>query len=309
MSLLLYGDLSHFEALCAAAQDDRPHPEQAELEQLGLSLMTETLDVLTNTALEDYLKPVGEGLVGAFHSISLRLQREWDRAADEVKRLSREFDGSEIGDVELQDATRRAHAAEAAVRAVEMIRDQAAETYTSHTGEIWSPWRGSTRRTASTAAQFDAREVIRAKVSNADAARQAGAQVVAFRGSPDATTQTDVTRIFDALNWALAKWPDMTLATTKCPGAEVHAMSWAKQKHVDHIGAKFDKAKHRTAAPFRANDELLALEPVLVMTLASSLDPERAAQSKVFGPAVVLGQTAEQQGIRHLAIPQRRKAD
>src|SRR5579872_440666 len=33
MSLLLVGDLSAFEALCAAAQDDRPHPEQAQLEQ------------------------------------------------------------------------------------------------------------------------------------------------------------------------------------------------------------------------------------------------------------------------------------
>jgi hypothetical protein len=302
MSLLLFGDLSRFEALCAAVQDDRPHPEQAELEQLGLALMTETLDVVANTAFEDYVVPIAEGLIGAFHSISLRLQRDWDRAADDVKRLSRDFDGSEIADVELQEATRKAYAAEAAVRAVEMVRDRANETYAAITGEVWTPWRGSTRRTASTAAQIDAREAIRAKQANRIAAVEAGTEVVAFRGSPEANTAIDCNRIYDALNWALAKWPDMKLATTGCRGAEAKAMSWARDHHIDHIGAKFDKAKYKKAAPFRANDDLLALEPVILLTLPLSLDPQRAAQSTAFGPAVVAGQDAESQGIRHLPV-------
>ncbi len=302
-SHLIYGDLSRFEALCAAVQDHRPHPEQAELEQLGQALMNETLGVVGDTALEDYAIPIAEGLVGAFHSISLRLQREWDRAADDVKRLSRDFDGSEIADVELQDATRKTFAAEAAVRAVEMVRDQANETYAALTGEVWTPWRGSTRRTASTAAQIDAREVLRAKNSHAFDAMKAGAtHIVAFRGSPDADTAVDCRRIYDALNWARSEWPDMTLATTKCSGAEIKAISWAKDHHVDHIGVRFDKAKYRTAASFRANDDLLALEPTILLTLPQSLDPKRAALTKIFGPAVVVGQSAEAQGIRHLQV-------
>lgn len=306
MSLLLVGDLTAFEALCAAAEDDRPHPEQAQLEQLGLALMTETLDVLGDTALEDYQTTIAEGLIGAFQSIAGRLQREWDRAADDVKRLSRDFDGSEIADVELQEATRKAYAAEAAIRAVELIRDQASETYTLHTGEIWTPWRGSTRRTASTAAQIDAREALRAKRARAHAAADPGAQVVAFRGSPKADTAVDANRIYDALNWAQAQWPEMKLTTTCAPGAERLAMSWARDKRVDHIPAKPDFDRFRKAAPFRANDDMIALEPVIVLTLANSLDPVRGPQLEPFGPALNAGQKAEELGIRHLAIAQRR---
>lgn len=306
MSLLLTPDLSTFEGVCAAAHDGRDHPERDELLQLGEALMTETLDVTADTALEDFQTTIAEGLIGAFQSIALRLQREADRASDEVKRLTRDFDGSEIADVELQEATRKAHAAEAAVQAVELIRDRASETYTLITGEIWSPWRGSVRRTASTAAQIDAREALRAKRARAQASVEPGAQVVAFRGSPKADTQADVSRIFDALNWALAQWPQMKLATTGLNGAERLAIKWARQKGVDHIAAKPDFDQFRTAAPFRANDDMLALEPVLVLTLPNSLDAARSADLKPFGPALNLGQKAVESGVRHVAISGRR---
>ena len=306
MSLLLSSDLSTFEGVCAAAHDGRDHPERDALEQLGEALMTETLDVIVDTALEDFQATIAEGLIGAFQSVALRLQREADRAADEVKRISRDFDGSEIADVELQDATRKAHAAEAAIQAVELIRDRASETYTALTGEIWSPWRGTVRRTASSAAQIDAREALRAKRARSHAAVDPGAQVVAFRGSPKADTQLDAGRIFDALNWALGQWPQMKLATTGLHGAERLAAKWARQKGVDLIAAKPDFEQFRTAAPFRANDDMLALEPVMVLTLPNSLDAARADGQHPFGPALNLGQKALEQGVRHVAITSRR---
>ena len=276
---LLTPDLSTYDDLRRAADDGRDHPEQAALEQLGEVLMTETLDVIADTALEDHVTAIAEGLIGAFQSISLRLQRDWDRAADEVKRLSRDFDGSEVADVELQEATRRAHAAEAAIRAVELIRDRAGETYTLATGEVWTPWRGSARRNGSTAAQIDAREALRAKRAKALAAVEPGAFVVAFRGAPAADTALDAGRIYDALNWALQQWPEMKLTTSNCSGAERLAIKWARDHHVDHVLVRLDKAKHSTAAPFRVNDDMLALEPVIVLTLPNSLDVARAAAS------------------------------
>jgi hypothetical protein len=303
---LLTPDLSTYPGLCAAAGDARDHPEQAALEQLGQVLMTETLDVIGDTALEDHVTAIAEGLIGAFQSIALRLQREWDRAADEVKRLSRDFDGSEVADVELQDATRRAHAAEAAIRAVELIRDRASETYTLATGEVWTPWRGSARRNGSTAAQIDAREALRAKRAKAQAAVDPGAFVIAFRGSPAADTALDAGRIFDALNWARSEWPQMKLATTGLHGAERIAIKWARQAGVDLIAAKPDFDRFASAAPFRANDELLTLEPVLVLTLPNSLDPARAVEARPFGPALNLGQKAQETGVRHLPISARK---
>ena len=302
MSLLLTADLSSYEAMCEAAGDDRPHPQQAELEHLGSAILTEALDLLSGTALEDHASAIGEGLLGAFHSIALRIEREHDRAADDVKRLSRDFAGGEIDDVELQNATRKAYSAAAALTAIELVREAAAETYTVSTGEVWSPWKGSTKRTASTAAQLDAREAIRAKSARAFATSNPGDQVVAFRGSPMADTAEDAHRIFDALNWARAQWPQMKLATTGAKGAERIALSWAKQKQVDVILARADFNKHAKAAPFRANDQLIELEPVCLFTLSNTLNPNRGADLQLFGPSLNAGQKAEEKGYRHIAI-------
>lgn len=281
---------------------DAAAPEPAALEQLGHALMTEVLDVVADTSLEAFQCALAEGLIGAFQSVALRLQRDWDRAADTVRRISRDFDGSEVADVELQEATVKAHAAEAAVDAVERIRDAASAAYTVATGEVWSPWRGSVRRSACTAAQIDARAALQAKRARAQAASDPGTDVVAFRGAPRADTAIDASRIFDALNWARAQRPAMKLGVTGLAGAERLAMRWAQQKGVDIILAKPDFERHRTAAPFRANDALLALEPVLVLTLSVSLDEVRRTEHAAFGPALNLGQKAEQAGVRHIAI-------
>jgi hypothetical protein len=282
--------------------DTRELPEPAALEQLGCALMTETLDVLADTALEDFQTTIAEGLIGAFQSAMLRLERDWDRAADEVKRLGRDFDGSEIADVELQEAITRARALEAAVQSVELIRDRASDTYSAATGEVWTPWRGSVRRTSSTAAQIEAREALRVRRARHQGLADPGATVVALRAAPSADTAIDGSRLFDALNWAHAAWPGMMLATTGLAGPEKLALSWARQKRVDVVLAKPDFNRHRSAAPFRANDDLLALDPVLVLTLAQSLDERRASERTPFGPALNAGQKAEVAGIRHIAI-------
>ena len=308
MSHLLTGDLSHFEALCAAAQDDRPHPEQGALEHFGQAVMTEHLDLLCGTALEDHLPTFAEGLIGAFQSVSLRLQREHDRAADDVKRLVRDFAGGEIEDVELQEATAKAHATQAALRAAEFMRDAASDTYTAVTGEVWSPWRGGTKTLASTAAHLDAREALRAKRAGDHARTNPGDQVVAFRASPQADTSEDANRIFDALNWALGQWPRMKLATTGAKGAEKIAIKWARQKSVDVILVRVDFNRHGKAAPFRANDELVALEPVVLLTLATTLSAQRSADVVPFGPALNAGQAAEAKGFRHMALRMRKAA-
>ncbi|NHN20230.1 DUF2493 domain-containing protein, partial [Bacillus amyloliquefaciens] len=77
----------------------------------------------------------------------------------------------------------------------------------------------------------------------------------------------DAGRIFDALNWAKQEWPDMALATTGAKGSEKLAIKWAQQKGVKLILARADFDTHGKAAPFRANDELIALEPEVCLTL------------------------------------------
>jgi hypothetical protein len=294
-------DDTAFDVAAAQLQDLRPHPTEAALAQLGQALMSELLDLVGDTALQDVQAVLAESLIGAFHSAAGRIERDADRARDRMRMLERDFDGGEAADVELQEATSAARSADVAQMAAELIRDAAAELYTVATGEVWTAWRGSRRGTRMTAAQLEAKQAIRAARQRRDAPARLG-PVVAFRAAPLADTAVDAGRIFDALNWAKSQWPDMALATTGAKGAERLAVRWAQQKQVTLVLARPDFERHGKAAPFRANDELLALEPACCLTLAQSLDAARAQASRPFGPALNLAQIAQGQGLRHVAV-------
>jgi len=297
--------LTAFEAQALLLQDPRPYPQDEALHQLGHALMNEVLDLLTETALEDFSGLVCEALIGAFHSAAGRIERDADKARDTLGGLVRDFDGSEILDVEIQEATRRARAADVATLALEIIRDAAAASYTTSTGEVWNPWKGSVRASRTTAAQIGARDALRAGKAHKHAGAFPGATIVAFRAAPQADTAEDAGRIFDALNWAHGQWPDMALATSGAKGAEKLAIKWANQKRVTLVLAKADFDRNGRAAPFRANDELIALEPVCVLTLPNTLDPVRGEALQPFGPALNLAQKAAEKGLMHHVIRRR----
>ncbi len=290
-----------FDVQAAALEDVRSHPTEAALVQFGQAIMTELLDLVGDTALADVQAMLAESLIGAFHSAAGRIERDADRARDRIRILDRDFDGSEMADTELQDATQAARAMDVAQAACELIRDAAAEAYATVTGEVWTPWRGSRRGTHLTAAQLDAKQALRA-IAQRKAAADPGGPLVAFRAAPGADTGADASRIFDALNWARSQWPAMALATTGAKGAERLAIRWAQQKGVTVVLARADFNRHGKAAPFRANDDLMALEPACCLTLAQSLDADRASGTRAFGPALDLAQQAAARGVQHLAI-------
>jgi hypothetical protein len=97
----------------------------------------------------------------------------------------------------------------------------------------------------------------------------------------------------------------MSLVTSGAKGAEKLAIKWAKQKGVTVLLARADFDKHGRAAPFRVNDLLLEFEPVLVLTLSNTLNHDRAAQGRPFGPALNLAQKASEAGIRHHSVRSR----
>ena len=217
--------LTPYEAQTLLLQDIRTHPPEAALHQLGHSLMTELMDVVGETALEDFHVLIGEALIGAFHSAAQRIERDADKTRDQLAGLVRDFDGSEVLDTEIQDATRKARAADVATLAMEIVRDAASASYTTTTGEVWTPWKGSVKASRTTAAQIEARDALRsAKASAKHAATDPGAIIVAFRAAPQADTAEDAGRIFDALNWA----EDRNGRTWRCcsPAAPRAPRSW-----------------------------------------------------------------------------------
>lgn len=292
------------DAFAAALDDPRPFPSEAALQQLGHAVVTELLDLLLDSALEDQAGPIAESLIGGFHTAALRLERAADRSREALARGLRDFDGSEVADHDLQEAKSQTDGADAAVRAAEMLRDAAAEAYAAATGETWTPWRGSVRPSGVTAAQIDAAHALRTREALRLAQADPGPAVVAFRGAPCAVAPEDAMRIFDALNWALSTWPDMSLATTGAPGAERIARRWAVQKRVRIVLARPDFERHGRAAPFRANDALIALEPVCILGLASTLQADVA--HKPFGPVLSLIEAARASGVRCVRLRAKR---
>jgi hypothetical protein len=288
------------DAFAEALDDPRAFPSEAALTQVGRAVMTELLDLLLGGALEDHVGVAAESLIGGLHTAVLRLERSADRSRDALARGLREFDGSEVADHDLQDAKAKTDAADAAVRALEVLRDAAADVYATTTGETWTPWRGSVRASGATAAQIDAAHALRTREALRLAHTDPGPEVVAFRGAPGAVTPEDASRIFDALNWARKTWPAMSLALTGAPGAEQIARRWAVQNRVRVVLSRPDFERHGRAAPFRANDALMALEPVCVLALAASVTPQVA--QKPFGPVLSLVQIAQAAGVRCVRV-------
>jgi hypothetical protein len=188
---------------------------------------------------------------------------------------------------------------------VEHVREAAAEAYATATGEVWSPWRGTVRGRGATAAQIDAQEALRAIQARRSGDADPGDTVIAFRASPRSDAPEDAARIYDALNWAKAEWPSMSLALTGAKGGERLAKRWAQQKGVRLVLARPDFERHGRAAPFRANDQLMALRPVCVLVLPESLGLAALAQAPPFGPAMNLAEQARRLGVRCVRIAAR----
>jgi hypothetical protein len=158
------------------------------------------------------------------------------------------------------------------------------------------------RARGATAAQIDAQEALRALQARRLGDADPGDTVIACRASPRSDAPEDATRIFDALNWAPAEWPSMSLATTGAKGGERLAKRWAQQKGVRLVFAKPDFERHGRAAPFRANDPLIALRPVCVIVLPESLGLAALAKAPPFGPARSLAEQARRRGVRCVRI-------
>ena len=58
-----------FDVQAAALEDPRPHPTEAALVQLGHALMTELIDLVGDTALEEVQAILAESLIGDRKSV------------------------------------------------------------------------------------------------------------------------------------------------------------------------------------------------------------------------------------------------
>ena len=209
------------------------------------------------------------GFVNTLDAQTQRLDRAADKLIPGIRELQREQDGSEIRSRELELKTDRAQNLNDRRDAFEGLRDTAAEAYRIETGEVWRPRRGShvSQTGKLTSAVIEARDFQRARKDRENTAHLPQGTLVAVAGGKEAN---DAGKIIGHLDKVKAKYADVVLVHGGGPGAEKIAAGWAERNGVHQVVCKPNWDAYGRAAPFRRNDELLALLPKGVIAFPGS---------------------------------------
>ena len=247
-------------------------PEQA-IEQTFTALADAFADTLIG-ALDS--EPLLWAFVNLFHRHAQKLEKARDAIGQSIKKLTRDFDGSEIGDVELQDAQRDYERTDERLIEIILMRESAARKFKERFAKAWTPASGSMTGRNVTAAVVEARDYIReAQDRIARETCPEGTKVV-FSGGAD---YEDHGAIFAALDKARNRIGDMVLCHGGASkGADHIAALWARERGVAQIRFTPDFTRHRKAAPFRRNDDMLAQKPRAVIIFPGNGITENLAQ-------------------------------
>lgn len=266
--------------------DPQPLPSARLVEGAAADTFDAMVAALENTRLEPDLEDLLWHLTNVFHRAGERIERELDDNEQAQRRLQREQDGSEVRTVELETATAIGRTMIERRDAMEAFRDAFAEQFRFHIRKPWLPSSGSkVNRKALTYALVDSRDFINARKWTDKQVLIPPGRRVYFSGGAN---YNDHRRIFDVLDKALAKIPDMVLLHGDSKtGAEKIAKSWAAIRNVPQVPFPPDFKKHsRASAPFKRNDTVL--EQMLAGVI---IFPGGGIQDNLFDKARVMGIT------------------
>jgi hypothetical protein len=263
--------------------DARPLPDERAVGAALADVFDALVATFTDTRMEPDLEDLLWSTVNIFHRAGDRVERELDSNEHAQKRSQKDQDGSEVRSVELERLVAEGATLIERRNVFELMRDQAAELFETHTGSGWRPRAGSmvNRRTL-TAAMIDSRDFLAAR-------RRAETEVllppgpkVAFAGGYECN---DHEAIWAALDRVHGKHPSMVLLHGGSPkGAERIAACWADSRKVPQIAFKPDFNRHRNAAPFKRNDQLLETLPIGVVVFpGSGISDNLADKAKALG--------------------------
>ncbi len=240
-------------------RDYRPMPDADETEMKITVLMQTMADLFHDTRLEDETEEMLWSVVNGFHRRTSHIQKKLNDNADKIKDANRQYDGSEIRDVEMQKLIAEGRSFEEHRNAFELMRDRASEHFAAITGKPWLPRTGSkVSHTNMTATALESRQYLSAKRHKETSASCPEGTRIVFSGGQD---YANVDAIWNALDKARTKYPDMILmhgGSTK--GAEHIASLWAANRGVHQVAFKPDYSLGRRA-PFVRNDLMLAEGP------------------------------------------------
>ena len=263
--------------------DTRPLPEEPTISTALADIFDALVATLGDTRLEPDLEDLLWSTVNLFHRAAERVERELDGNEQAQRRTQREQDGSEIRSVELERLLVTGTTLIERRDTFELMRDQAADLFETHTGSAWRPRAGSrVNHRALTAAMIDSRDFLAARRRAETELFLPPGPKVAFAGGYECN---DHQAIWAALDRVRAKHPGMVLLHGGSPkGAERIAACWADNRKVAQIAFKPDFARHKNAAPFKRNDQLLEVLPIGVVVFpGSGISDNLADKAKALG--------------------------
>jgi hypothetical protein len=252
------------------------------------------LEALADAGLASYARAIGWGVVNAVHREIEKLDRKTDDNAAAIRELIAAQDGSEVRDVELQDAMLLQDRMAECREALSTFREAAADAYATATGEPWLPRSGNRTGHGVTAAQIDARAMLRAARDKRAADLNPEGPRYVVTGHKD---WTDVDTVFNRLDALRGRKPDMVLVTKGGPGVELIARRWAALRDVPQIVVSMNWSLGKRSG-FEALERQLALKPAgvvtfedpghplngLCMRLIQDAEPRRITVWRIGGP-------------------------
>ena len=275
--------------LTETGTDELPIPDDDQLRDRAVREAFEALiGTLQGTGLASEIEPLAHAFATMLQRRAVTLDEAADRLKLKIGALIEVQDGSEVAEQELEEAQRLFERTWEKALALRLMAEAAAECFERETGGAYTPPTGdrTTKRAMETGAVFEAKLLLaQADRERAERARVEGTRV-AVAGDKD---WADVAAVWDRLDRALEKRPDLILCHKGAPGAERIAANWARARKVRQILFRPNWEAHGRSAPFKANDEMVTakLNGVILFTTDS-------------GIALNLGDKAEAKGL-HVA--------
>ncbi len=236
-----------------------PMPDAEAVAQATDMVVRTLFDVLRDTRLEGIADQIAWGIVHSFHRVASQIEGQADKAAQNVKRLIEQADGSEVGTVELEEAQLLCQSLDETQDAVACMRDYAAATFRVETGKPWSSPRASLTSSKRTASVIAATDFLAARRKRQIDQKAPQGPIVLFSGGQ---MWEDHRLLYSALDNIRARIPTMILATTaQEKGCDAIAAAWAARSGCKIIPFNLNR-KLGNRAGFARNEQLIGLRPV-----------------------------------------------
>jgi len=243
------------------AHEDAPDmPECTSAATTSLTLIAESFaDSLLSSDTEEVLWQI----VNVFHRKSSSLERLLDSHLLKQRDLEKTQDGSEINSVSLETAMEETQKIEIRLNAIQEIRNASIAEFNAITGSSWQAKSGSVSKNKHlTASAIDSRDMRNARnLAKVTKLIPQGKRIAIAAGHCD-----DYNLIYNRLNkaLALAKQQNENLVLlhggSNCTVEKTVTM-WANNYGIDQVIFQPDFNKHKKAAAFKRNEQIIAEMP------------------------------------------------